>query len=269
MQDQLSIDTPELVALEFPVAGLGSRALAVAIDSCIQGIVFLGVLFGAALLVGHAAPRATRSPLWMEALVILIPFLLQWGYFALFEGLWNGQTPGKRLLGLRVIEQGGRSLSFFESVTRNFLRVVDMLPGFYAVGAVSMLATRRQQRLGDLAAGTLVVHERPLEESGAAAPGGRLLTAAVFDAPASHTPADAVHALPADAVAKLSEADLHAIESFLARRLDLPLEARAALAAKATARAHARTGLAPPPGGSTETFLEELAARRRDLGSAR
>ncbi len=269
MQDQLSIETPELVALEFPIAGLGSRALAVAIDYCLQVVVFFVVLMLAALLAGHASPRARLSPVWTEAFAILIPFLLQWGYFALFEGLWNGQTPGKRLLKLRVIEGNGRSATFFESVTRNFLRAVDMLPGFYAVGAVSMLVTRREQRLGDLVANTLVVHERSLEEPVSDGGGGRLITAAVFTAPAPRVSAASVRALPADAVAKLSLPELHAIENFLARRLDLPMDARAALGAKMRARALTQTGLEPPEGIGTETFLEQLAAERRAVGSSR
>ena len=91
--------------------------------------------------------------------MVLIPFLLQWGYFALFEGLWHGQTPGKRVAKIRVIQQSGRAITIFESLSRNLVRVVDFLPAFYVVGTISIFITKRNQRLGDLVAGTLVVHE--------------------------------------------------------------------------------------------------------------
>ena len=88
-------------------------------------------------------------------------FLLYWGYGCFFETLWNGRTPGKRALKLRVIKTGGYPIGFYDALLRNLLRVVDGLPVGYGIGLVSVLVTRRFQRLGDLAAGTLVIHERP------------------------------------------------------------------------------------------------------------
>ena len=93
----------------------------------------------------------------------LVSFALYNGYFILFEWLLNGQTPGKRLLHIRVIKQGGYALRFFDTLLRNLLRVVDFLPLFYGVGLTSLLLTRDSQRLGDLVAGTLVVYQEPVQ----------------------------------------------------------------------------------------------------------
>ena len=100
---------------------------------------------------------------WTVAIFTLALFLLNWGYFTLFEAFWNGRTPGKRVASIRVIQRSGRAIGIFESMARNFVRYVDQIPFFYAVGVIAMFATRQHQRLGDLAAGTLVVRDREQE----------------------------------------------------------------------------------------------------------
>ncbi len=196
--------------------------------------------------------------------MILVPFLLQWGYFALFEAFWNGQTPGKRALRLRVIQQSGRPIGLFESMARNLIRIIDMLPGFYLVGAVCIFATRRQQRLGDMVAGTLVVHSVPAETSMLPA-GARTFTAAAFEPPPQPVFRKTLD-LPADAVARLSREDLQLIESFLARRLDLPLDVRASFAERLSRRMAEKTKLEVPSGTTDETFLEALVLGLREAG---
>src|SRR3984885_2471582 len=139
--DQLTIDTPEQVALRFPVAGIGSRFLAILADTVLQIVVYVA-LFLVLVLILSSAPKTaaggfTRSgEKWLIAILILIHFLMYWGYFTLFEALKNGQTPGKMLFKLRVIQDSGRQITFFESMTRNLIRVVDMMPGFYLVGVI-------------------------------------------------------------------------------------------------------------------------------------
>ena len=127
-----SIETPELVALEFPLAGIGSRFIAVLIDYLLQFAAFIVLLLGMMLFLPSMQKFESASEKWVAALLILVPFLLQWGYFALFEGLWHGQTPGKRVAKIRVIQQGGPAITMFESLSRNLVRAIDFLPSFYA-----------------------------------------------------------------------------------------------------------------------------------------
>ena len=272
LRDQLSIETPELVGIELPLAGIGSRCVALLVDSVVQGFTLAAMVVVMLLLVAalprvsstqHAA-RSGDPAKWAIAVVILIPFLLQWGYFTLFEAFWHGQTPGKRLLHLRVIQQSGRSIGLFESMGRNLIRIIDMVPGFYLVGALCIFTTRRQQRLGDMVAGTLVVHSVPAQTPMLPA-GTRTFTAAVFERPLQPVAAKTLD-LPADAVARLSRMDLQLIENFLVRRLDLPLDVGASLAEKLSHKMAEKMKLPVPSGISNETFLEALVLGLREVG---
>src|SRR5579875_1867767 len=214
--DQLSIDTPEQVALEFPVAGIGSRFVALLLDHIIQfGTIIVLVLVVTAIMAAggeHAQDRLAGK--WFIAGVTFIFFLIIWGYFALFEAFWHGQTPGKRAMKLRVIKDTGRQITLFEALARNLLRFVDYLPSLYLAGAITMLCNKRSKRLGDLAAGTIVIHERveaqPLLWTGAAQPAQGMFSAPSFAASVEPwrgtEPSPAM--FPADAVARLSRADL-------------------------------------------------------------
>jgi uncharacterized RDD family membrane protein YckC len=268
--DQLSIDTPELVALEFPLAGIGSRCLASLMDYLLQAIVFVAAIFLFAAIgsSGGASQSGTQhagevADKWVVAILILIPFLFQWGYFTLFEAFWSGRTPGKRLMKVRVIHQTGRGITFFESMIRNLIRAVDFLPSFYAVGVASLFITKRHQRLGDLAAGTLVVHEQKREASLWNGSGARSFTASMFDAGPMQRVVPGT-GLPADAIARLTKGDLEAIDNFLARRLDLPLDVRARLAAKLVAQMKTRMRIDGPVPLSDETLLEGLERDARN-----
>src|SRR6266849_6462655 len=162
-RDKLTIETPEQTVLEFEMAGIGSRFLALAYDTLLQILIGIGLLV-ILLLVGVAMPSSSKTGIWFVALIVLIYFVLYFGYFALFEIIWNGQTPGKKKEGLRVIKDSGRPITPSESVGRNLMRIVDQLPAFYAVGIVSALLSRQNKRLGDHVAGTVVVHEKPFAE---------------------------------------------------------------------------------------------------------
>jgi uncharacterized RDD family membrane protein YckC len=164
----VEVRTPESIAFNYELAGLGSRFLALAVDQAIQIATLAAIFFGIALAASRLKIRA--APLGSDklaeslaiALVIAIAFAVLFGYFILSEALWNGQTPGKKLLGLRVVRDGGYPIDFGASLIRNLIRVGEMLVGYYILAAISALISRENKRLGDLAAGTIVVRDARL-----------------------------------------------------------------------------------------------------------
>src|SRR6266478_8704149 len=164
--ETLVIETPERVALHFALASIGNRFIACAIDHAIQ-IVALMVLVNLFAFISDVADLGNQflsMPKWVRALLVIVVFVVWDGYFVLFEWLWRGQTPGKRWLKLRVIREDGRPISFFEAMVRNLVRLADIIvPPLYSIGLISVFATDRDQRLGDLVAGTVVVRERQAE----------------------------------------------------------------------------------------------------------
>jgi len=252
-----------------PLAGIGSRFIAVLIDTLIwfACLLALGLVFWAVQPAVEAF--SALSSQWQVAIWTFVVFVLNWGYFTLFEAFWNGRTPGKRMARIRVIQRSGRPIGFLESLARNLVRYVDQIPFFYAVGVIVMFITRQHQRLGDLAAGTLVVRDRDPESTPWNDSPTRTFTAQIFPAPAPSAEPQSLVSLPAAGIAKLSSADLEVLEGFFARRLDMPLGTRQALAGRIAAAIRAKSGLELPPGVSTETFLEATARELRDLGRLR
>ena len=266
MSDQLSIDTPELVSIDMPLAGIGSRFVAVLIDTVLWTVGLFVLLLVFAILAPSIHAFNKLSYQWGVAIVLFLLFLFNWGYFTLFEAFWNGRTPGKKLAKIRVIQRSGRPIGLFESMARNFIRYIDQFPGPYAVGVIAMFVTRQHQRLGDLAAGTLVVRDRELVAPLWGDSGSRTFTAASF-APSALPPEPHLRvSLPAAQIAQLSATDLEVLEGFFARRLDMPLGVRQSLAERIAAAIRAKSGLEQPPDISTETFLEATARGLRDLG---
>lgn len=160
-QDQfLNIDTPENVIFDYEVAGIGSRFLAAMVDSVLIAIGMVIVNFtGLLLMTILGLNEATVGPSIILALLGLVSFLVFWGYYIFFEIIWNGQSPGKRWLRLRVLRIDGMPIAAREAVIRNLARIIDFLPVFYGIGLITMFVNRQDRRLGDFAAGTLVVHE--------------------------------------------------------------------------------------------------------------
>ncbi len=257
--------------LEFAVAGIGSRFVAVLIDHLIQsGVYFLFAIF-AAVVFGAVANRINILGKWILAAFIALYFLLIWGYFALFEAFWRGQTPGKHIMKLRVIKDSGRQITLFEALSRNLLRFVDYLPAIYLTGVITMVCTKRHQRLGDLAAGTIVVHERSDEQPLLIERGTSILPAQHapgFDPLISAAAVQEAGSLPADAVGRLGADDLVLVESFFARALDLTPATRAEIAVRVATQMAAKMNIAVPP-GNPERFLEALAYAMRSSGRAR
>ena len=256
------------------MAGIGSRFVALLLDQLIQGVAVVMLWLIVVMLMSAMGRHGLESMTgkWFLAAAIGITFLLIWGYFALFEALWHGQTPGKRVLKLRVIKDSGRQITLFESLARNLLRFVDYMPSFYFAGVITMLCNKRNKRLGDLAAGTIVVHERaeaqPLLWTGSAARSAGMFaqapTANSSEPWQAAIPATA-SLFPADAVARLSGGDLGVIEAFFARALDLPLETRAAMAYRILAEMAGKMGVSAPE-GNPERALEGIALQLRGQG---
>jgi uncharacterized RDD family membrane protein YckC len=232
-EDRMTIETPEGVTLTVPLAGVGSRFIGATIDSLIQFglLAAAGVLFGWWGVAGSASAGA----------LALSGFLIFFVYDVAFEVLAGGRTPGKRWTGLRVVRVGGQPVGFVSSTIRNLLRPIDFLPALYLVGIASVLATSKNQRLGDLAAGTVV----------ARAP-RRRTPAAVPQPPAAPLPAT----LSAWDASAISAEEVGAVRSFLERRSSLERGARAQIASTMAERLRPRVAGAPEL--APEAFLEQL-----------
>lgn len=237
-EDRLTIDTPEGVPLELTLAGVGSRFAAALVDYLIEAVILVAFL----LVLGYGIGLSPGSGALGAALWVLGLFLVFWGYNVGFEVLNSGRTPGKALNRIRVVRESGAPVTFGPSAVRNVIRLIDILPAAYLVGMISILVTRRNQRLGDLAAGTLVVRER------------KALPPEMLVSPAVQAPAWDTSAVSAD--------ELGTVEAFLGRRWELPDGARLELASELAAR------LRPKVGGAVEAptdeiFLERLVAAKR------
>ena len=241
-EDTLTVTTPEGLEVELALAGVGSRFASALIDFLLELVAFAAV----ALLLARFASEAVAV-----AIGSLAFFAVIFGYHVLFETLASGRSPGKRALGLRVVRLGGAPVRFKDSGVRNIVRLVDLLPPVtYGVGAAVILVTRRNQRLGDLAAGTIVVRERRGGRRGAARP-------------------EAVEALPEGVecwdVSAVTSEDLVAVRRFLERRTGIEAAARSRLAAELAARLRPKVAAAAD-NGADERFLEGVAAAKAARG---
>lgn len=224
-EETLIIETPERVPLAFVLASIGNRFIAVVIDHFIQYLSLILIAWFFTYISGIAAPTdrsagevISEMPKWTIAIMILILFIVFSGYFIMFEWLWDGQTPGKRLLKLRVIREDGRPITLWESIARNLLRVFDAAPGFfipiYSVGLIVIFMSNRDQRVGDLFAGTVVIRERTDQAPTFAETFSNPLSDAAF-----HRVQKKIE-VNAD-ISSITESEIQVVESFLRRRWDL------------------------------------------------
>lgn len=224
-EEKLIIETPERVPLEFALASIGNRFLAVTIDHFIQYFSIIMIAWFFLSMAGYSgshlmdAPTVlTELPKWTIAILIIILFLIFAGYFIVFEWLWNGQTPGKRLLRLRVIRDDGRPVALWEAIARNLLRICDAAPGFiipvYSIGLIVIFLSGRDQRVGDIFAGTVVIRERAGEAPTFAETFSTRITDVAF------TRVNKPTGIQAN-VGLLTEREIEVVESFLRRRWDL------------------------------------------------
>lgn len=255
--DRLDIDTPEQIALQLPLAGIGSRFLALAVDSLLQiAVVTILFIVGAIAAIGYSGLMNGAGRFFSQTLgailLVLVPFCLYWGYFAFFEILWQGKTPGKRLAGIRVLHHTGRPMTAVECIGRNLMRGVDILPGIYAAGLVCMMCNQQNRRIGDYVAGTIVVHDKATEA----------VTGAV-------TWGSDNHRAQQTEVTNLTSDELVLIEAYLNRRYELDHTIRSTTAQRIVAMIIEKTGAQKPPDQSDDDFLEAVARRLRDTAGFR
>src|SRR6266542_4302032 len=236
MDESVFISTPDHVSLEFELAGPGSRFSAYVIDFILSVllivviflVVFLtGGLFTLRSLITSSQGSSSWSASWILAFLVLMIFLINWGYYVFFEGLWQGSTPGKKRVGIRVIRQDGLPIGWREAALRNLVRAADMLPPpCYLLGGLVMYFDPLGRRLGDMVAGTYVIVEKfALAEQGASGA-------------AWATRVEQGRSRQALTLARgmISAQQIGLIEQFLARRHELSQERRALLVWKLPSR---------------------------------
>jgi len=222
--DTKTVITPEQVALTYTLAGIGTRFGAMAIDTFAQTIAS-GIIIYALILLLPAVNWDQLSfvgqvaPFWVLAVSILAVFAIVWGYFIFWETVWSGRTPGKRMTGIRVMRDGGYPIDFRAAFVRNIARYVDFLPAAYGVGALAVFLSKDSKRLGDFAAGTIVVVDsRPLPRR-----------------PDVEQPPAAYRLLGDPSLLNLralSREQFAVVERYLARSAELPVKVRLDLARK-------------------------------------
>lgn len=252
LSEEYTIDTPENVTFGYEVAGIGSRFVAAFIDNLILTAILFALNIAVFVFLATLADNMPSSNFdepstdqeWVGYLVIaiytLINFMIIWGYYLLFEWFWHGQTPGKRAAKLRVVRIDGSPVSFVPVAVRNLVRIVDMLPAAYGVGVVTMFCNRESRRLGDFAAGTLVIKDQGelnlttlMAEMPQSAP-----AALRTEIPTELSTAATSTELPIDqdwsSVRRLSAADYELVQETIARyrtfHLDTKLLSRVAIA---------------------------------------
>jgi len=223
----VDIETPELVVVSYAVAGMGSRLLAALIDLGIAIVTLIVVILATLALDGRSSSEIAKevankpsvSTAWAAAIVTIMQFVILWGYYVLFEGLNDGQTPGKRFLRLRAVRDGGYSIGFSASAVRNLIRIVDLQPVFtYLVGIASIAFSKSGKRLGDIVAGTIVVREG-------------LIRQPLVERPMVESPGPAI-----TVTAALTDAEFQLLERWADRRSSLTPERRRELTTQVAAR---------------------------------
>ena len=253
--ERMAVRTPEHVELNFLLAGPGNRFLALLVDLAIQWLLVLGIVLVLGVLlwvtkwsVGDLFGKKVEASvgLWLFAGFLLLFFVLQWGYFTFFETVWAGQTPGKRRQRIRVIRENGRPIGFAEAAIRNLLRsVLDSQPyPLHAIGFVVGMLNARFKRLGDFAAGTVVIVERRQSRPKA---GPRLRPPAQAPVPEARP-----------RVRQLTQEEVTTLQAYLRRRHELDAPVRSAMAEKIATSLTQRLNVPQPADMSHDGFLEWL-----------
>lgn len=251
MRREIRVRTPENVVFRFRLAGLASRLAAAVIDYILVAFL-VGIIGGGlgivALIFGIALPGiGVFASAGVLAALLVSVFLVLFGYFSFFEVLWNGQTPGKRALGLRVVKDLGQGLTFADSLVRNLVRIADVLPGFYGVAALSVLLSDRNKRLGDHVAGTLVV---TVEKAQAPVP--------FRESWERHNSLREDAQLAARIRQEITPEETELVRDVWLRRVQLPPARRGALVARVAAHLRTRLTLPEMPDVPDEQLLRDV-----------
>jgi len=244
--DKINILTPEHIELEYELAGLGSRFVAIVIDLLLQGgaaavLVLIMILLEPNIM--SKGITAIYSSIILSILVVLV-FLVIFGYFIFFETIWSGQTPGKRISQIQVIKDNGQPVRFIDTCIRNFLRIADFLPLYYILGILLILANKQNKRVGDMAARTIVVRLKS-NLSPTTLPNLKVVSDYHFN------------------LSKLNEEEYGLIRNFIIRRNELRPNARAHLARKISLPLMKK--LEADPGEiDFEEFMEVVAVQYRE-----
>jgi uncharacterized membrane protein SpoIIM required for sporulation/uncharacterized RDD family membrane protein YckC len=255
LETRVDVETPELVSVSYTIAGIGSRARASITDHVIMFVTIMALIIALGALGGFKGAVALFGA-WLQGALVILLVLGYWGYFVLFEALWDGQTPGKRFNHLRVVREGGYSVTFGASAARNLMRIIDMQPGFaYAIATLAAIFNPRGKRLGDIVAGTIVVQEE-LGVIPAAPARTTRATATASAAPALH--------------AALTDREFDLLDGFIGRQREFADDKRAAFVTQLSTRfaTALRDVDAPTPMGKLIHLRDsERAARDRGLAA--
>ena len=244
IEDRLRIETPEGVDLEVTLAGLGSRTGACFVDSLIVTATLVVLLIAITMLGALAEQSSSDLYFLIVGIGALASFVLLIGYYLVFEGLNGGRTPGKAAFGIRVIRVDGSPLGFGAVAIRNLVRLVDFLPAFYALGLIAIVTNRRNQRLGDLAAGTVVIRDRKVAAAPAYLVDGIDLTV-----------------LPPWDVSMVSEEEVGLMRRFAERRKSMQPANRAQLAAVLAGPLRAKIAAPDAPSDDVDFLIRLLAEK--------
>ena len=244
--DDYTLLSPEKVYLDINLAGIGSRFAAGFIDGIFQVILMLFFVFLVFSLADVQIPDPENlfgNTLTM--VLLLIAFVIIYGYYIFFEAIWNGQTPGKRFMKLRVVAQNGSSVTFGKTIMRNIIRIVDSLPIIYAVGMIIVLLNKKNQRLGDMVAGTVVIREI-VEQA------PEVVLYEVKDTPWSNTLRLHIH--------RMDERDFAVLKKYLLRRNTIVTGESQAIDQKLNFYYCKKLDMEPSEIGDPFTFLTQIAA---------
>lgn len=248
---KITLTTPEHVSLNFNLAGLGSRAAAHMLDWLFLGLIYTGLMLSFIFFMARMDVFTYFNQYiggYFTAFLVVISFILGWGYFALFEFFTSGRTPGKKLMGIRVIQDNGQSLTFLSALVRNLFRIIDFLPSFYLLGIILIFFQAKYQRIGDIAAGTIVVYQQTQRQKKAPALPGRKN---------GSNPQPNKQLLDEWSLKKFGPREWELLQTFMLRRSSLDANERTELTRKVAGILLPRAGI--------ETGGRELAELETDL----